>query len=95
MPQRSASQWSVLLTFTDLMTVADAAFQRLPGFLDQPDQYRTTKIIATIRNAATSESARSSAFERVVAPGTSSGGMAQSPSLNYFRGLSSFRTINA
>jgi hypothetical protein len=26
------SLWSILLTFTDLMTVANAAFQRLPRF---------------------------------------------------------------
>jgi len=28
----AAGKWSVLLTFTDLMAVANAALQRLPGF---------------------------------------------------------------
>jgi hypothetical protein len=31
MPRRSTSLWSILITFADLMEVANAGFQRLPG----------------------------------------------------------------
>jgi hypothetical protein len=32
MPPRSTSQWSILITFADLMEAADAGFERLPVF---------------------------------------------------------------
>jgi len=62
-----------LLTFTDFVAVANAAFQQWPRFWEKPDQYLATKMIATMMNAAISESARSSDFDGAFAP--SSGGM--------------------
>jgi hypothetical protein len=59
-----SSRWLILPIFTDLMAVANAAFRRLPRILEQSDQYRATMMIATTRNAAISERARSSFFER-------------------------------
>jgi hypothetical protein len=42
-----------------------------------PDQYRATMMIATIRNAAISESPRSNFFDRSVAAVASTGNMTQ------------------
>ena len=49
-------------------------------------------MIATTSNAAINERARSNDFDWGLA---ASGGMAQFPWLNYFRGLPFFRKINA
>jgi hypothetical protein len=44
-----------------------------------PDQYRATMMIATTKNAAISESARSNFFDRGAAAVVSIGGMTQAP----------------
>jgi hypothetical protein len=66
---------SILLTFADLMAVANAAFQRLLEFWNNQISMRATMMIAPTRNAAISERARSSVFERGSALAALSGGM--------------------
>jgi hypothetical protein len=64
---------------------SDLGYQTSPVFTPEkcpvrhPDQYRATMMIATTRNAAISESARSNFFDQRVADVASIGGMTQTP----------------
>jgi hypothetical protein len=60
----SIGNWRAPLPLASSAVVIKAgAFQRLVVIPNQPDQYRATIMIATTRNAAISESARSSVFD--------------------------------
>ena len=58
----SIGNWRAPLPLASSAVIKAGAFQRLVVIPNQPDQYRATIMIATTRNAAISESARSSAF---------------------------------
>ena len=79
---------SILLTFTDLIDLGNAAFRRLPRFrsIERDHDDRDDKQRGDQRKSAIDD------FDWGL---VASGGTAQFPWLNYFRGLPFFRKINA